>query len=468
MIKKLLNNKLLKNGGLYLFGNLFNKAIAFLTVPIFTRLLTTAEYGIVSTYTSWVSIFTVIVGLNLGNTIRNAFVDHRDDVDGYISSIFSLSFVNFLLIFAICFCANLGLGIIDTPLLVMCLFESFGAFIVNSLVVKYMMEEEAKKRTMFLVLPNLLAAILSVIMILLMKDHKEYGRIIPGVIVTCIFGLVIFCKYIFRNRKLIDTKYWKYALPITIPLVFHGLSSNILSTSDRTIITVFRSASETGIYSVTCSLVTVSTVITSSIESVWIPYFTKNMLAGNHEGINRNAKIYIELCTIIFCGIIVVAPEVLVLFASSKYASGVTVIAPIVLATYFQYLYSLAVNTEYYYKKTSIIATNTLISAVINLVLNFIFIPQWGALAAAFTTAASYFVSFMLHYRYCRKLNGELFPFNTFAMPLMVIVLFTIFQYVTIYHAVIRWVAGLLMILLYTVFVYIRNREVISALVNKK
>ena len=92
MIKKLISNKYLRSGGLYLFGNLFNKAISFLTVPIFTRILSTEEYGVVSTYSSRVSIMAVIIGLALGNTIRNAYVDFKQDLDGYISSVFALSF----------------------------------------------------------------------------------------------------------------------------------------------------------------------------------------------------------------------------------------------------------------------------------------------------------------------------------------------------------------------------------------
>ena len=62
-------NNGVKIGTLYLIGNIFNKAIAFITIPIFTRLLTTEEYGIVNTYTSWASILMVIVGLSLGNSV---------------------------------------------------------------------------------------------------------------------------------------------------------------------------------------------------------------------------------------------------------------------------------------------------------------------------------------------------------------------------------------------------------------
>lgn len=88
-----INNHNTKAGFFYLFGNLFNKAIAFITIPIFTRLMSTSDYGIVNTYMSWVTILSVIVGLSLGNSIRNAHVDYKNDMDGYLSSIFFLSLI---------------------------------------------------------------------------------------------------------------------------------------------------------------------------------------------------------------------------------------------------------------------------------------------------------------------------------------------------------------------------------------
>ena len=80
---------------MYIFGNLFNKAIAFITVPIFTRILTTEEYGIVNTYAAWVNLMAVVVGISLGNSIRNAFLEMGDELGKYISSIFTLATVNF-------------------------------------------------------------------------------------------------------------------------------------------------------------------------------------------------------------------------------------------------------------------------------------------------------------------------------------------------------------------------------------
>lgn len=71
----------------YLIGNLFNKGIAFLTVPIFTRILSTSDYGIVTTYNSWIGILAMVMGFALHMGIRMAFVDYKEKIDDFMSSI---------------------------------------------------------------------------------------------------------------------------------------------------------------------------------------------------------------------------------------------------------------------------------------------------------------------------------------------------------------------------------------------
>lgn len=62
----------------YLIGTLFNKGFAFLTVPIFTRILSTADYGVVTTYDSWIGISSVVIGFAIYMGIRSSFVDYPE------------------------------------------------------------------------------------------------------------------------------------------------------------------------------------------------------------------------------------------------------------------------------------------------------------------------------------------------------------------------------------------------------
>ena len=81
----------IKAGLGYTLGNFFLKGVAFLTVPIFTRLLTPSDFGVISLYTTWVGVFTVLVGLSLDSSVIRAYQDFKEDYDGYLSSVLFLS-----------------------------------------------------------------------------------------------------------------------------------------------------------------------------------------------------------------------------------------------------------------------------------------------------------------------------------------------------------------------------------------
>lgn len=428
----------LKNGSLYIFGNLFNKAIAFITVPIFTRMLTTEEYGIVNTYTSWVNLVAVIVGLSLGNSIRNAFVDMREELGKYISSIFTLACVNFGIICSVFWLIGNHISL-PRELIWFCLVESFFNFIINAVVVRYVMEEEAIKRTALLALPNLVGAILSVLLIYLLQGDRHYGRIIATCVATMAFGLSIMLYYMIRYRSFFNVRFWKYALPISIPLVFHGISCNILGTSDRSIITYYCGASETGIYSLIYNLSMVSNVLTSSAESVWIPRMTKNLQQKDYRTFNHEVQIYVYAVLFAFCGLLTAAPELVLILGGKEYLSGVDMIFPIVASSFVMFIYGVYVNIEYYYKKTQMIAIATVVAAGTNLVLNFIFVPIWGATAAAYTTLVSYFVSFLLHSLNAKRVDRQAAPYRVLIIPMMIILIAGIITNLTVENVYMRW-----------------------------
>ena len=94
--KTFLNNNVVKAGSWYTITEFFLKGITFLTIPIFTRLLSTADYGLASLYMTWVGIFTIIIGLNLNTSITKGKYDFKEDYDQFVSSIIFLSLLVFL------------------------------------------------------------------------------------------------------------------------------------------------------------------------------------------------------------------------------------------------------------------------------------------------------------------------------------------------------------------------------------
>lgn len=440
------SNNNLKAATLYFIGNVCNKAIAFMTMPIFTRLLTTEEYGLASTYLSVVAILGTFITLCIGNTVRNAFVDMQKKLDEYISSIFFFSILSALLWGVLFFTISLFFNLqLSNWLVITAVLQAFMTCIIDTILVRYMMEVNYVKRTSLLAIPNVLVAALSVVLILKLPENKHFGRIFAYFIVYLFVGLYYLIKQFCRGKKFVSKEYWKYGLTLSVPLIFHGLSLVILAQADRTMITVLRNASETGIYSLVYNFSMVANAITTSMENVWIPWFTMQMRSQNRKVIQKNSVKYINFVTILIAMIILVAPEILKIMAEKEYWSGIYMIPPIVLASFFVFLTSFLINLEYYYKKTKNTAVSTLVSAIVNLILNYLFIPKYGAIAAAYTTVVAYIVNFIMHYCFSRKLERELFHIKIFCIPIIGMALVTIFSYVFMPLWYIRWLLSVIL-----------------------
>ena len=129
-----------------------------------------------------------------------------------------------------------------------------------------MMQYDYKFRTLLMVLPNLISVILSVLLIkFVFANHLYLGRIIPTSGTIILFGLIV-CFFVYRNSKCYFNRvYLKYALTFSLPLILHGIALNILSQSDRTMITWLTDTSQTGIYSLIYNFSMIATVITTSL-----------------------------------------------------------------------------------------------------------------------------------------------------------------------------------------------------------
>lgn len=413
-------NPTVKASTLYMIGNFFNKAVAFMMVPIFTRLLTTYEYGVVSTYASWVSMFTVIVSVGLSATIRMAYFDYKDNIDRYMSSItflvFIFSIISFFVsvIYLIC-----GKNQLVGILVVFCVLESYAVFVQNLEINKLMMDFAYVKRTLLMSFPNFISLIFAWIVLLFTSIDRSIARVLPEVVVQAILAIYLIYKIYKKDKTTIDFGIWKYGLSLSLPLVFHSLSTMILANFDRTMISTLRNAQETGIYSTAYNFGMIVTAISSALDGVWFPWFAKKMKMNNENLVNKVERKYMIAIAIIVCCIMLIAPDIMRLMTPSNYWGGASLIPPIVFASFIMYLISFLVNAEYYYKKTKHIGANTFVAAIVNVVLNYILIPRYGALAAAWTTVGAYLVSMTMHLANVKRINKELFPLKDFILSIL-------------------------------------------------
>jgi len=153
----------------------------------------------------------------------------------------------------------------------------------------------------------------------------------------------------------------------------------------------------TGVYGLSYNVALIVLMIFDSLNTSWVPFYYEYKKKNDTKQLKTRSNNYLFVFTIITIGFLLCIPEVFKIMAPEEYWAGLKIIPIIVLAIYIQFLYTLAVNFEFFHEKTIMISISTIITASINIGLNFWLIPLYGAVGAAIATLISYCVLLLLH-----------------------------------------------------------------------
>lgn len=392
------NRKALKSGLWYTVSNFFVRSIGFLTTPIFTRLLTHAEYGVYNNYTSWLAIITIFVTLNLESTLISARFDYKDKFDEYIFSVLSLSSLSAIVwFFFLNFFSKQAerlLGLERTHINAMLLYLLFLPAI-SLFQARERYYYEYKKTVITSLILAVGTAFISVLLVINMDD-KLTGRILGSVIPTVIIGLIFYFYFIKKGKK-VKLLYWKYALPICLPYIPHLLSMTLLNSTDRIMIKHWCGDEATALYSLAYNCGTLVTMFLTALNSAFAPWLGEKLSKEKYGEVRDFSKKYIIAFLFLAIGVMIIAPEILLILGGKNYLEAIYVMAPVSMGCICQFLYTLFVNVEQFKKKTIGMAVASAIAASLNLLLNWVFIPRYGYLAAAYTTLAGYLCLLYIH-----------------------------------------------------------------------
>lgn len=428
--------------------------VSMITMPILSRLLGTESYGLISIYTTWTTIFTVILGLQTNVSIANANIDFpKEEQQKYQSSVLTLSALWTGVILVATIVGNKSISLLLQmprwmPLLMA--MHSFGMFAVNFWNSKFTYELKPEKNFVISVGLSVAVAVLSIVITaLLPQEQRYYGKIlgtgVPYAVIGCISVLIILrCGKTGYNKK-----YWKYCIALCLPMVASGLCSNIFGQSDRLMLQHMSSNSEVGIYSLSFNFSNIIGSIWMALNTAWCPYYYRMEERRDYTELYERLKKYTQLFTVLTSGFILLSKEVFVFYAGKEFSSGVTLIPILVSGFYAQFIYSIAVNYEYYQKQMRYVSTLTIISSLVNVGLNGLLIPNFGAEGAACATLAAYTVNALLHWyvaKCCVKTEHKFQIRFSFFIPHIFVLLIAVilFYLVPTPFGIIRWGIGAL------------------------
>ena len=412
MIRKLLlkYNKMpiaVKASIWFMICGVLQKGISLLTTPIFTRILTTEQFGEFSLYQSWYAIISVFATLNLFyGALNNGMTKFSNDRKTVISSLLGLSTTITILLFIIYilffdFWNNLfGLS---TLYMVAMFLELLFAPAFNFWATSQRYDYKYKMLVFATVLMAILSPALGIIVVL-NTVYKAQGRILSFVIIQVIFGLIFYIYNMSNGKKFYVKKYWKYALTLSIPLLPHYLSSIILNQSDRIMIGYMINKSAVAFYSVSYSITAIVQIVTNAINSSFTPYMYRSLKNKQYDKLKKVFEILLIFIAVVSIIAMCFGPEIVLLFASYEYYDARWIIPPVACSIFFFFLYPLFGNILLYFEKPKYIMISSCVGAVLNIILNIIFIPIFGYYAAGYTTFVCYLFYSYAHYLFSKKI----------------------------------------------------------------
>ena len=396
----------------YTVCNIIQKSLSFITLPLFTRLLTTEQYGQYSVYVSWSAILTIFITLHLSSgSFSKAMVKYEDSRDRYVASVQNITVILALVFLAIYFPFRQHWNrLFELPTALVCLMvvEILGQFAISCWFGVKRFEFKYKS-VIAMTLGTSVAMPLVALVLVLNSDERGYARIFGYALVSIIVGLALFIIGLTKGKGGLDKKFWKFALGFNIPLIPYYLSQVLFNQSARVMISHMVGMDEAGFFSLAQNLALMLNFVLNAINDSYVPWFYGKIKDGQ-ERENRSAATGIALLmAFLLMGIISLAPEIIMIMAGSAYMDAVWVVPPVTMSVLLLFYSQLFINVEFYYEAKSLLVWGSIGAAVISVVLNALLIPVFGYVVTGYTTLLSYVVFAVANYytmRFVAKKNN--------------------------------------------------------------
>lgn len=417
----------------FFIAKFITKGIAYITTPIFTRLLSAEEYGQVSVFFTWVEVLGIVAMFCLSyGVFNNGMVDYPDRRNEYSYSMLIMSNI-ITIVFGIVFIISYRLiktyiGI-DEKLIILMFLVFLLQPSYNFWTAKQRYEYKYKSTVLWSIIMTTISPLIAILTIKHSNYNRAYARIIGGEVPLLII-YIGFYAYIAKQSKFkVDFSFWKQAFTFNIVLIPHYLSSYLLSSSDKIMISRIVNDAATAYYSVAYSIASIALILWSSINASLIPYTYEKCKKKDYRAISNITIPLLFIFAVGCMAVILIAPEAVKLIAPNSYNDAMYVIPPITGGVFFQVQYYIYANIVYYYKKPKYVMIASIIATVTNLILNYVFISMYGYMAAGYTTLFCYLIQALIDFFAMKSIvNQNIYDMKIIVLLSVAVIVISIFS----------------------------------------
>lgn len=390
------HSKLLKNLSWIFFGSIIHAVLSFMLSVVAARSFSTIDYGILSYALSLTTLFSSLCMLGLNIIITKEIADNEDDVGNVLSSGISVRLLVATISIGLMFCYLVFRGNKDASTLIVSIYSLGIVFSAFDLFM-YWFRYEYKSNVV---------AILKIIAFLFSATVKVLAILIGNIVVFAIgavtesfsYGLLLLWKYLQEKKwdlyPSIDCS--KRLFKSGIPFIFSSVLVAIYSQTDRVMLEAIGGYDAVAQYSVCYTLANVVAIALSSLVEAFRPEILKARIIDQE----KYYRLFLQLYGLTFwCSalyglfVTIFSKHILLIIYGAKYLPAKRALSLVVWYSAFAYFG--AVHNVYMVAedKTKWVQVLTLIGAVTNIALNYLFIPMMGAAGAALASLLTQFIA---------------------------------------------------------------------------
>lgn len=389
-----------KHSLVYGMGGLFNAILGLILLPIYTRYLTPADYGILSLLLITLSVIGVVVNVGLGSAMFREVIykgTERRTVQTTVLTFYAVEAVvaYALLYFAAPLLSELIFGTVAHvyPLRLLAGTALLGT-VHTVLTASLRMRERSIPYSLLAAARLVVGGGLNIYFVAILQRGVE-GLILAGLIQEAIFAVLnLFILFPDLSAR-ISFDALRRLLVYGVPLIPFGIARLVMTSADRYFLQHLSTSTEVGLYSLGYNLGMVINLAVAAIQLAWpARMFEIAKEPGAETKFARMLTYYLVVMGFLALALSSLAREALVILATPSFYSAATVV-PLIALSYLlygaMYISNTGLETA---NKIKWMSPAIVFAAVLNLMLNYLWIPDYGMMGAAWATLLSYLALF--------------------------------------------------------------------------
>jgi O-antigen/teichoic acid export membrane protein len=404
MLRRILQSSLFKTASIYGLANMLRQAVPVLLVPVLTRYLTPADYGTTAVFNVLVTVFVAFVGVNVHGAIGRKYFD-RDQLDlpAYVfNCVLIIAVSTILTAGAVWLGAGPISAVSEVPRswLWAAVVVASAQILINSLL--SLLQVQGKAVAYAVIQVGRSAAIAGGATLFVVGLHMDWRGSVLGQLCAAVLFSLISLALLARGgwlRPRVQPDYIRSALSFGLPLVPHALSGVVVAAVDRLFVAHYAGIAQTGLYSLGYQLGAVIGLLEDSFNRAFQPWLFEQLKRDDPET-KRKIVLFTYGYFVVFFALAVglgaAAPLILSILVPERFQGAYVHVIWIALGYAFNGMYKMVSGYMFFAERTGALAWLTFASACINVLLNYLLVPRYGAIGSAYATSAGFFASFVL------------------------------------------------------------------------